>query len=90
MAKNTTEAAAVEEQKPFDPNEYAEELVSVKIPRTKEDKEDVFVGINERTWLIKRGVEVSVPRCVAEVLRDREDMLNVIYDFETKNAKDIE
>lgn len=33
-------------------------------------KDDVFVGINGRTWLIKRGVEVEVPVEVAEVLEN--------------------
>lgn len=28
----------------------------------------VFVGINGETWLIQRGVDVEVPKAVAEVL----------------------
>ena len=40
------------------------------------------MGINERTWLIKRGVEVEVPECVAEVLENREMMLETISAFE--------
>lgn len=32
--------------------------------------EDVFVGVNGRTFQIKRGVPVMVPECVAEVLRN--------------------
>ena len=31
-------------------------------------KDDVFVGVNGRTWVIKRGVPVKVPRYVKEVL----------------------
>lgn len=33
-------------------------------------KDDVFVGINGRTFLIKRGVDVEVPESVAKVLED--------------------
>lgn len=33
-------------------------------------KDDVFVGVNGRTYLIKRGVEVEVPKSVAKVLED--------------------
>jgi hypothetical protein len=35
-----------------------------------------------RTWLIKRGVEVEVPECVAEVLRHQEEMLEKMMLFE--------
>lgn len=66
-----------------------EKLIKIRLPKERRDQEDVFVGINERTWLIKRGVEVEVPECVAEVLRDREMMLETIMDFEdAKRASD--
>ncbi len=66
-----------------------ERLVKIRLPKERREQEDVFVGVNERTWLIKRGVEVEVPECVAEVLENREMMLEIIMDFEdaarTKN-----
>lgn len=66
-----------------------EKLIKIRLPKERRDQEDVFVGVNERTWLIKRGVEVEVPECVAEVLRDREMMLETIMDFEdAKRASD--
>ena len=40
----------------------------------KNYSEDVFVGINGRSYLIQRGVEVSVPYAVARVLEDSEQM----------------
>ncbi len=58
--------------------------VKVRIPKTKNDQEDVFVSVNKDTWLIKRGVEVEVPACVAEVLRHQEEMMEVIMLFEEK------
>ena len=64
-----------------------EKLVRLRIPRERSDQEDVFVRVNQRTWQIQRGVEVEVPACVAEVLRHREEMLDVIWEFEAKNAK---
>ena len=51
-------------------NGAGEKLVRIRLPKERRDQEDVFVGINERTWLIKRGVEVEVPECVAEVLEN--------------------
>ncbi len=58
--------------------------VKIRIPRTKADQEDVFVSVNMRTWLIKRGEEVEVPLCVAEVLQNQEKMLEQIMLFEEK------
>ncbi|MGI5976164.1 MAG: hypothetical protein ACOX68_00510 [Candidatus Limivicinus sp.] len=63
----------------------AEKMVKIKLPRERKDQEDVFVGVNERNWLVKRGVEVEVPLCVAEVLRSREMMLETIMAFEDAN-----
>ena len=47
-------------------------MVKIRIPRTRVDEEDVVVRVNLKRWLIKRGVEVEVPECVAEVLREQE------------------
>ena len=38
--------------------------------------EPVFVGVNGETYLIQRGVDVEVPKEVAEVLRHSEEMDN--------------
>lgn len=67
--------------------ETGEKTVKVRIPRTKADQEDVFVSVNMRTWLIKRGVEVEVPECVAEVLQHQEEMMETIMLFEEGKKK---
>lgn len=90
-AEETTETAEAAETTEATENtsEAAEEkMVIVKIPRDRNDKEqeDVFVGVNERTWLIKRGVEVKVPECVAEVLRHKDEMLDIISEFESAHG----
>ncbi len=64
-----------------------EKMVKIRIPRTKADQEDVFVSVNARTWLVKRGVEVEVPECVAEVLRHQEEMLEEIMLFEDSKKR---
>ena len=61
-----------------------EKTVKIRIPRTKADQEDVFVSVNARTWIVKRGVEVEVPECVAEVLRHQEEALETIMEFESQ------
>lgn len=64
------EAVVFEEQK--NPTE--------KIFLFKDDstyKDDLFVSVNGRNFQIQRGVEVEVPACVAEVIRnsDRQKQL---------------
>ena len=56
-------------------------LVKIRIPRERDRQDDVFVCVNGRTWLIKRGVEVEVPECVAEVIRNAEDVAEQAYAF---------
>ena len=62
--------------------ETGPKMVKVRIPRTKADQEDVFVSVNLRTYIIKRGVEVEVPDFVAEVLENQQKMLEEIMLFE--------
>lgn len=65
-------------------NIYADEkTVTIKLPRPrKNEEESVFVSVNERTWMIKKGESVEVPECVAEVLRNSEEMQEEAYEFE--------
>ena len=64
-----------------------EPLVTIKIPITRTEKDDVWVAVNGNSMQIKRGVEVEVPECVAEVIRHREEMLEEIMAFEEAHAK---
>ena len=59
-----------------------EKKVTIRIPRTRADQEDVFVSVNNYTCMIQRGVEVEVSAAVAEVLRHQEEMLETIMRFE--------
>jgi hypothetical protein len=58
-----------------------EKLVKIRIPRERDRQDDVFVCVNGRTWLIKRGVEVEVPECVAEVIRNAEDVADQAFAY---------
>lgn len=62
------------------------DTIKIRLPLTRTEKDDVLVGVNGRTWLIQRGVDVEVPKCVAEVLRHRERMLMQSMDYEAKAA----
>lgn len=59
----------------------AEKKVKLRIPRTKSENDDVYVSVNDRSWLIRRGEEVEVPECVAEVLLHQEQMLEEAYQY---------
>ena len=58
--------------------------VRIKLPKTRELSDDVFVSVNNRTWLIQRGVYVTVPACVAEVLQHSEDMAEEALRYEAR------
>ena len=47
------------------------EMVPVTIPRGRKNEENfLIVSVNGRSYKIMKGVEVSVPRFVAEVLEN--------------------
>lgn len=73
--------------KPETVAEEKEKTVKVRIPKTKEQQDDVFVSVNNRTWLIQRGVEVEVPECVAEVLMHQQEMLEKAMAFQEEASK---
>ena len=67
----------------------APKKIKIKLPLTRTEKEDVFVGLNGKTYLIKRGVEVEVPDYVAEVLQHKEEMLSEAMAFEEQAAEKV-
>jgi hypothetical protein len=77
-----TEDPAAEQDVPF-----MEELVTIKIPLTKDMQDDVYVNVNQKNWLIKRGEFVQVPRYVAEVLERAEDAERQSILFQEANKK---
>lgn len=77
--KKQTEEAAT--------NDQGEKLVSIRLPLTRENQKDVFVRVNTRTWLIKRGVTVQVPECVVEVLNNSESAMLEAIEYQQKVQK---
>lgn len=62
-----------------------EKMVKIRLPRERDDKSPVTVWVNERSWVIQRGEEVKVPECVAEVLRNKELMLEYGIDYDEEH-----
>lgn len=86
MAAKKETTTTVEEKK-VEVHE-APKTVRVMLPRFPNgDNPDVYVSINEKDWLIKRGVWVEVPVGVAEVLRHREEMLEVGESYKDELEK---
>lgn len=75
---NTNKPDVVKEEK--------EKTVKIRIPKTRENQDDVFVSVNDRTWQIQRGKEVDVPECVAEVLLHQQEMEEMAMAFEEEAA----
>ena len=65
-------------------------MVRIKLPLTRTEKDDVFVGLNGKTYLIKRGVPVDVPEGVAKVLERREKMLSIAMEYEEAAAAPLD
>ena len=49
-------------------------MVTVKLPLTKDQQDDVYVAVNGKGYQNKRGVPVQVPDYIAEVLERSEEM----------------
>lgn len=48
-----------------------EERVKIKLFKDNKDyKDDLTVGVNGKLYIIKRGIEVEVPKSVAEVIEN--------------------
>ena len=78
MAESTTKTTKAKKSKLF-PNEP---LVTIKLPITRNEKEDKWVAVNGKSMQIKRGVEVEVPSCIAKALEHQEKMLIEALEYE--------
>ena len=67
--------------------EVKQKMVKVKIPRIHKKQQPQFVSVNNYTCMIKPGEEVEVPDFVAEVLKHREEMMEIAAAFEMENEQ---
>lgn len=65
----------------------ATKKVKIKLPLSRAEKDDKYVAVNGKSYLIKRGVEVEVPDFVAEALQHEEKMLSVAMEYEAEASK---
>lgn len=65
----------------------ASKKVKITLPLTRAEKDDVYVAVNGKSLLIKRGEPVEVPEEYVEVLKNRESMLSQSFAFEAQAAE---
>lgn len=64
-----------------------EKMVKILLPRGRKNEENfVIVSVNGRSWKIMRGVEVSVPDYVAEVLENAQMMADTARRYVDRMA----
>ena len=78
MAETTAKTTKPKKSKLF-PNETT---VVINIPVTRFEKDDVWVAVNGKSMQIKRGVDVEVPKCIAEALEHSQNMLVEAMEYE--------
>ena len=78
MAETTAKTTKPKKSKLF-PNEPT---VVINIPVTRFEKDDVWVSVNGKSMQIKRGVDVEVPKCIAEALEHSQNMLVEAMEYE--------
>ena len=70
------------------PETTKEKKVKIILPLSRADSADVYVALNGKSYLIKRGVEVEVPEGVVEILRHKEEMIAAAIEFESHTKQD--
>ena len=93
LAKRSEAVAAAPEdeetRKARELNEKMNELVPVELPYSREQQAPLFVGVNGRTYLIKRGEEVMVPRFVKEVINNMKKQDRLVLDLIREKEKNL-
>lgn len=66
----------------------AEELVEVFVPKGQKGDDSLFVSVNGRRILIKKGVNVKVPKAHAEVIRTAQEQAIKNDEYIAQNSKE--
>ena len=89
--KATAEAKAEAVKANEEDNKYWTEKVTIHLFKDSvKYKDAVTVGVNGRFWQIERGVDVEVPRNVAEVLRQSQEQDQRTAEMIESQARDFE
>lgn len=71
LAEKENTPKAVTSKSVLSNEEYMKQPVTIKLFKDNDRyKDDVYVSVNDRSYLIKRGVEVTVPRFIEQALKN--------------------
>lgn len=64
-----------EQETPVQETPVQEKTVKIRLPMIPgvDKQEALYVGVNNRSWVIARGIEMEVPECVVEVIEHSEN-----------------
>lgn len=64
-----------------------EKMVTINLPLERgKINQDEYVAVNGKAYQIKKGVDVKVPKCVAEAIKLSEDQLFKAYEYQAAMA----
>lgn len=71
--------------------EYMKQPVTIKLFKDNgKYRDDVYVAVNDRSYLIKRGVEVTVPRFIEQALKNSLSQDEYVASLVEKLQNDFE
>ena len=72
----------------FDYEAYMNEMITIRLPIVPgaAKQEALFVGCNNRTMVIPRGVDTKVPRCMVDIINHAEEAQLEAMRFQESNA----
>jgi len=70
MARKAAEEVVVNEEITTEVPEKNDEKVTLAIPavKTMDEEPNIFVGLNGKNYIVKKGTTVEMPRAVAEII----------------------
>lgn len=78
---DTNESAAEQVKVTETTKEDIKTTKTIIIDRDRSGEDSVFVGVNGKNYLIKKGIPVEVPIAVAKVIMNSRIAVNEAYDY---------
>lgn len=68
-------------------HDSAFDKVVINIPLVKNEPDSLFVYLNKKTYVIKKGEDVEVPRCVYDMIVDNQEQNKRSINFINANKQ---